>query len=144
MKLFAARAEDVHQGWVWLQDSTFPARCIVKITNPSNGRSVYCEALQIEENFLAQYNQGRRIFITAPTSSLVIGAWFRAGLGGVQTKSEIPLKIRPCRSWWAQFKACTDHPQVVVRLAAWLGGVGFVLGIIGFLLGLVSLWPQKV
>jgi hypothetical protein len=143
MKLFAAREEDAHQGWVWLQDSTLPHRCIVKITNLTNGQSVYSEALQIESNFLAQYNQAPRFSIEDPSSSLVIGAWFRARLGGVQAQSEVLLKITPCRSWWAQFRACTDHPQVVVRLAAWLGAIGFVLGLLGLLLGLASFWPQK-
>lgn len=53
MKLFAALREDTQQGWVWLQDSCLPARSIVKITNPANGNVVYCEALQIDNNFLS-------------------------------------------------------------------------------------------
>lgn len=135
MKLFAAREEDAHQGWVWLQNSTFPPRCVVKITNPANGCSVYCEALQIEGNFLAQYNQSPRYFIEEPRSSLVVGVWFRASLGGLQAQSEVPLQIKPCKSWWAHFKACTHHPQVVVRLAAWLGGIGSLWASLGFYSG---------
>jgi hypothetical protein len=141
MKLFAAREEDAHHGWVWLQNAAFPARCIVKITNLENRKSIYCEALQIESNFLTQYNQQPRFPIKDPASSLVIGAWFRARLGGLKPQSEISLKIMPCRSWWAPFKSCTHHPQVVVRLSAWLGGIGLILGIIGLVLGAVSLWP---
>jgi thiosulfate reductase cytochrome b subunit len=139
MKLFAAREEDAHQGWVWLQDSALPHRCVVKITNTANGHSVYCEALQIESNFLSQYNQSPRYTITDPKSSLVIGAWFRAGLGGVESQTELSLKVQACWSWWSQFRACTDHPQVVVRLAAWLGGLGFVFGLAGLILGLSRL-----
>jgi hypothetical protein len=50
--LFAALHEDSQQGWVWLQDSSFPARSIIKITNQLNKKAVYCEALQFENNFL--------------------------------------------------------------------------------------------
>jgi hypothetical protein len=142
MKLFAAREEDAHQGCVWLQNAAFPGRCVVKITNLANRKSIYCEALQIESNFLSQYNQRPGFPIKDPASSLVIGAWFRGCLGGLKPRSEISLKIMPCRSRWAPFKSCTHHPQVVVRLSAWQGGIDLILGIIGLVLGAVSLWPR--
>lgn len=138
MKIFAAREEDAHQGWVWLQNPCVPARCVVKITNPANGKIVYCEALQMESNFLSQYNTPPRIPIENPSASLVIGAWFRASLGGLSTQSDVALKVKPCRTWWAKFRACTDHPQVVVRVAACLGGVGLVLGVVGLVLGFIG------
>ena len=140
MKIYAARDEDAHQGWVWLQNPTFPARCIVKIKNLSNGLSIYCEALQIENNFLNKDNQPPRIYITDTASALVMGEWFRAALGGVQTQQEPSLLIEPCNSGLARFRACADHPQIVVRVAAWLGGIGLALGIVGFLISLISLY----
>lgn len=143
MKLYAAREEDAHQGWVWLQDDRLAARCVIRIENPQSGDSVYCETLQIDENFLNQYNQHPRFIIHKPSKALVIGAWYRNSLGGLQTQSDVNLKVTICNSWWGKFKACTDHPQVVVRVAAWLGGVGLVLGVIGFVLGVVSILPAK-
>ncbi|WP_156915768.1 hypothetical protein [Desulfatirhabdium butyrativorans] len=140
MKLFASREEDAHQGWVWLQNANIPERCIVKITNPANKKRIYCEALQIENNFLSGYNQPPRHFITDPASSLVINGWFRNRLGNLQSQNNIPLIIKPCHSWWAQFKACTNHPQIIVRLAARLGGISLFLGVLGILLGLISIW----
>jgi hypothetical protein len=138
MKLFAVQRDDVHQGWVWLQDATLPARSIVKITNPANGKSVYCEALQIDDNFLAKYNQPPRCFITEPKSALVMAEWFRARLGGIATQADVPLCIKAANNIWDHFRFCTGHPQVVVRLATWLGGIGLLLGVIGLLLGVVS------
>ena len=151
MKLFAALHDDVHQGWVWLQDDRLPARCVVKITNPTNGMSVYCEALQIDTNFLEKYNHSNcpaachamtRFTITDPTSSLVVGGWFRAKLGGLTTQSDVPLTIKSSDCLWGKFKACTDHPQIVVRVAAWLGAIGLFLGIVGIALGVLSLCPR--
>lgn len=143
MKLFAAREEDVHQGWVWLQDATLPSRCVIKIENPQSRQSVYCEALQIDQNFLKRYNQPHRSPIGQPTDALVISAWYRAGLGDLKTQTDVSLKVSACNSWWGQFMACTGHPQIIVRLAAWLGGIGLVLGIIGLVLGVVSMLPIK-
>lgn len=140
MKLFAALHDDLHQGWVWLQDCNLPARSVVKITNSSNVQSVYCETLQIDTNFLEKYNQAPRFSISDPASSLVIGAWYRAKLG-VVTQSDIPLTVKACNSWFGKFRACTDHPQIVVRVAAWLGVIGLFLGLIGLALGLWSAWP---
>jgi len=139
MKLFAARDEDSHQGWVWLQDPALPARSVIRIKNLENSLAVYCEALQIDQNFLNSYNQAGRFSITHPHQALVIGAWYRAALGGIATQTDVPLEIKPCNSCVGQFCACTHHPQVVVRLAAWLGGIGFVLGILGLALGVASL-----
>ena len=139
MKLFAAPREDANQGWVWLQDSTLKARSIVKITNPENRKSVYCESLQLDENFLADYNQPPRFTIKDPKSSLVLNKWFRACLGGLTTQADVPLNITAANGWWGRFRACTHHPQIVVRLATWLSGIGLLLGVIGLFLGIASI-----
>lgn len=143
MKLFATLREDTQQGWVWLQDSSLPSRSIVKITNPANGKFVYCEALQIDDNFLSAYNQFPRINIDNPHTSLVINGWYRATLGNLSTQSDVPLKIKPSNCWWGKFKACINHPQVIVRVAAWLGVIGLFLGVVGLVLGVISLCPKN-
>ncbi|MDP2760949.1 MAG: hypothetical protein Q8O64_11200 [Sideroxyarcus sp.] len=142
MKLFAALREDTQQGWVWLQDSSLPARSIVKITNPANGNVVYCEVLQIDNNFLSAYNQSPRINIDNPNTALVINGWYRASLGNLSTQSDVSLKIKSSNCWWGKFMACIGHPQVIVRVAAWLGAIGLILGIVGLVLGALSLCPK--
>lgn len=140
MEIFGAQEEHAHQGWVWLQMTSLPPRGVVKITNLTTKRSVYCEALQIDANFLRIYNQSPRRNITNPETTLVISEWYRAGLGGISTRTDVPLTIRACNSFFGQFLACIGHPQVIVRLAAWLGGIGLILGVIGLVLGIASLW----
>lgn len=139
MLIFVAREEDAHQGWVWLKRPEFPARSIVKITNPATGRSVHCEALQMDTNFLNEYNQSPRYSITEPSDSLVISGWYRSALGGLTPQSDSLLEIKQSNSWWGHYKSCADHPQIVVRLATKLGGMGFLLGIVGLILGIASL-----
>lgn len=145
MKLFASMREDVQQGWVWLQDPSLPSRSIVKIKNSNNGKVVYCEALQIDSNFLTAYNEpgSRRLKISAPQESLVINGWYRAALGGLSTQTEATLSIKASNTWWGKFKACTHHPQTVVRVAAWLGLVSVILGLLGAALGGASLWAAE-
>lgn len=139
MKIFVAQKEDTHQGWVWIPNKNLPTRSIVKITNLNNSKCIYCEALQMDTNFLNQYNQPPRKCIEDPSSSIVMGAWFRARLGNLEAKSDATLTIKACNSFWSQYKASADHPQVIVRLAANLGMIGLVLGLIGFILGIISL-----
>lgn len=138
LMIYAARDEDAHQGWVWLQQPGLRPRGVVCIVNPVTKAKVHCETLQIDPNFLDRYNQPHRRKINDPASALVIGEWFRAKLD-IRTQEYAQLQIRPCRTGLGAFKACTDHPQVVVRVAAWLGGIGFALGIVGLGLGILSL-----
>ena len=142
MKLFAALHDDKDQGWVWLHDTQLRVRCVVKITVPESGKSIYCEALQIDDNFLKTYNQSPRFCITDPASSLVINYWFRAKLGGLGTQSDVLLTIKPCKGWWGKIKSCIDHPQIVVRISVWLSLIGLILGIVGLVLGVLSLCPR--
>lgn len=144
MKIFAAQKEDIHQGWVWVPNQSLPTRSIVKITNLRNNKNIYCEALQIDPSFLNQYNQPPRNFIEDPSNSIVMGSWFRAKLGNLETKSDAILTIKECSSFWSKYKASADHPQIVVRMAANLGMIGLVLGLIGLILGVISLSKECI
>lgn len=135
MKIFPVLRDDIQQGVVWLSDEKLKSRAIIKITNRENKKSVYCEALQIDANFLKFYNQSPRNKISDCNNSIVIGGWYRAKLGGIKTKEDVSLSIKQCNWWWFNILACLQHPQIVVRVGAWLG-------IIGIGLGLVSLIPR--
>ncbi|MFJ0380053.1 hypothetical protein [Bordetella bronchiseptica] len=139
MKVFSALKDDVHQGWVWLENTSLPPRGVICITNLSNGKRIYCEALQIDGNFLKNYNISPRISITEPKDSVVMGAWYRSGLGVSATQVNINLQIKACNSLIGKFRASIGHPQIVVRQGTWLGGIGFLLGLIGLVLGILSL-----
>jgi hypothetical protein len=138
MNIFASTQDDLQQGWVWLKKENLPARSVVKITNAGNGKSVYCESLQIDSNFLSNYNQSPRFSITDPQNSIVLNGWFRAKLG-VQTQTDVPITIQAANGHLGRFLACTGHPQVIVRVAAWLGLISVSLGVLGAILGVVSL-----
>jgi hypothetical protein len=102
-----------------------------------NGKSIYCETLQLETNFLRVYKSCQTYEIKDPLSAIVINAWFREGLGIEATQCELPLQIEPCYySPFAKFKACTGHPQIVVRLATWLGLISVILGLLGLVVSL--------
>ena len=131
--VFAALREDSHQGWVWLMKPGLPPRGVVKISNLENGKSIYCETLQLESNFVGIYNNSNRYRIKDQDSTIILNAWYRAGLGIDSTQCEIPLLIESFNcSWLAKLKTCIGHPQLVVRVATVLGGVSVVLGLFGF------------
>lgn len=139
MKIYAATSEDSQQGWVWLQISALPSRSVVKITCADTSKSIYCEALQIDKNYLTSYNQSPRITITDPTEALVINAWHRAKLGGIDTQSVRMLNVKAANSVWGKIRACIDHPQIGIRVAIWLGLLSVALGLIAIAPLLVAL-----
>lgn len=139
MKVFAALKEDVHQGWVWLQDSSLKSRSIVRISNPATGQKTYCEAMQFERNFLNSYKGGDRYPIECPANSIVMGRWYRYKLGVVETQADVDLRIEAYDCWWGRFLACLDHPQVIVRVAAQLGALSVVLGAVGVVFGVLGI-----
>jgi hypothetical protein len=143
VKLYASLDDHIGEGFVWLQRPSLPPRCVVKITNPESKRSVYCEALQLEENFLQRYNQSPRFTITNPASSIVMSGWYRARLGGLQTQREYALEVVEANSWCGKIRSCLHHPQIVVRVAVWLGIVSVALGALGVLLGVISILPRS-
>ncbi len=140
MKIYASLDDHIGEGFVWLQRSGLPARCVVKITNPETRRAVFCEALQLEENFLKRCNQLPRYTISDPGSSIVMSAWYRTRLGGLQTQGEYALEVKAAYSWFGKIRACLHHPQIVVRVAVWLGLVSVALGALGVIL---SVWPRS-
>lgn len=126
---------------VWLKEPTLPPRCIVKITNVENGKRVWCEALQIDDNFLRRYNEPPRLTIDDPISSIVVPQWYRARLG-LKTGQEVQLRISS--TWlWAKVFACLEHPQVMVRVGTWLGLLSFLLGLLSIGLSLISLLQAR-
>ena len=142
-KVFHAFREDINAGWLWIsldKDSERRQRGVVKVINPSklNGkRRIYCEALVIDENFRSAYNnedcsakKGRHE-IKPDQAVIVLNEWYRDKLG-VKPGEEVDLGITyPCKlNFWANFWACAYHPQVVVRIAAWLALISIVLGIL--------------
>lgn len=139
LKVFASTVEEAQQGWVWLLSPELPPRSIVKLTNADTGKSVYCESLQIDNNFLFHYNKMPRIKITSPRASIVMNGWYRSKLGNIAKQSTVEIMVSPADGFFGRFMACTHHPQVVVRVAAWLGLISIVLGAVGVLLGAISL-----
>lgn len=140
-KVFAAMHEGMNEGSIWLTGSGFVPRSIIKVTNKANNKSVFCERLEIEENFTKRYNQSQiRISIDPSEPTAVINAWYRKRLGNIATKKYHDLQILEANGWWGKFRASAEHPQVVVRLATWLAAISVGLGIIGVVLGALSIF----
>lgn len=145
-KVYAALIEDLNQGWVWIHDPNLTAsselRPIIRITTPKLLKAVYCEALYIDPNYVDYYNEKKSTYkITFGDRIIVINEWYRKKLGNIRTyaktNKEEELGIEICDNVFWQIMACLQHPQVVVRIATWLGIIGVVLGVIG-IVGLIK------
>ena len=138
-KIYASLAEDAQQGWIWSNYPAFRHRSVIKITDTKTQRSVYCEILQIDKNFIRRYNKAGTYKIEKPEDAVVMSEWYRQSLGYYTQETISTMNIKPATGSWGRFRACTDHPQVVVRVAAWLGLISVCLGMVGVILGALSL-----
>jgi hypothetical protein len=146
-RLYAALHEDIAEGFVWLKIDGIPARCVVEIVNPTNNKSIFCEALQLEDNFLRRYKRdtGAKIGEEDLDSLLVVSYWYRERLGDRASPlktyrtshADYPLRIWIPDRWYSRLfgklRACQQHPQVVVRVSIYLGLLSVSLGLIPLL-----------
>lgn len=136
LKVYASLREDIHQGWVWLDNSCRETRSVIKITNKKNSKKIYCEAMDFDKNYIEIYNEDKSVVkryrIDNPEVSIVINNWYRAKLGIPNTQIFVELEIKtPLIKKWGQMWACFDHPQIIVRSAMALGIISVFLGVIG-------------
>lgn len=137
LKVFASLAEDINNGWVWLPESLVGERTVIRIKNKNSGKVVYCEALQIGENYLKRYNTNDRTYrINDKNASIAMSEWYRKKLGITKTQEEIEFDVVTRDNPWGHLRASLHHPQIVVRLAMELAIISVVLGAIGAYLGM--------
>lgn len=139
--VYACLREHINEGFVHFRAPYLESRCIVRISRKGAGGGVYCEALQLDDNYVAEYDGGRRRRKIGGDVGGVItmGDWYRKKLG-VKKNSQVPFVICPCNGLWGKFWACMDHPQVVVRLSTCLGAIGLVLGVVGFAISIMQVF----
>lgn len=135
-RVLASLRDELNQGWVWATNSGLDSRSIVKITNKKNNKFIYCECLEIDDNYIFAYNISPRESIDKDKPTITINAWYRKRLGGINTKTNHELEIRAANGWLGKLRANQQHPQVVVRMATWLSIVSVALGVLSVCLSL--------
>ena len=135
-KVLAALRDEMNQGWIWVTNSGLESRSVVKVTNSKNNKSIYCECLEIEDNYIFTYDNPPRVPINKNEPTITINSWYRKKLGGIDTKTIQELEIRAANNWLGRLCSCFQHPQVVVRMATWLSLISLGLGVLGVCLGI--------
>jgi hypothetical protein len=138
LRVFASLAEDINNGWIWVSKSVVENRSVVKIKDieTDSGKSVFCEAIPIDESFISRYNNSELTHkIKDEEASIFINGWYRKKLGIGETQQEQNFQITVADNCWGHIRASLHHPQNVVRLAV-------TLAIISVFLGIVSLFPM--
>ena len=130
-RVLASLREELNEGWVWVTNCGFDSRSVVKIINKNTKKTIYCECLEIDDNYIFFYNNPPRENIDRSKATITISAWYRKRLGGIKTKTNHELEIRAANGWFGKLQANLQHPQVVVRMASWLAIISVVLGAFG-------------
>jgi hypothetical protein len=147
LSVHVAMHDETNEGWVWTRD--FNSRSIVRILNPANNKSVYCQVRKIDPNFCYQYNKKPRKFISEQ-NVLVISQWYRDALGITDEQrnaGSVALRIvlMSCFPFllWASVRAAAHHPDITVRLGTRLGILGGWLGLVGVSFPLLDMYWDK-
>ena len=139
MKVFASLEEDINNGWVWVPESLVRERTVARIKNNNTGKVIYCEVLQIGDNYLKRYNSNeRRYKIIDSYASIVMSEWYRKKLCITNTQEEIEFDVVVKDNPWGHLRAALHNPQIVVRLAMELAILSLALGVIGVCLGIAT------
>lgn len=135
-KVYPALKEHIDIGGIWHNFEKLPARCTIKLVYKN--KTIYCESLYIDDNFIRLYNKDPRQFIDKNTKSIVISEWYRLKLG-ISKHHEYGFEYRKNRNLINNIKASLTHPQLAIRISVWLGIVSVILGMVGVVLGAMPL-----
>lgn len=132
-RVLPALRADMNEGWVWLGRKNSELRPIIRIKNKTKGKKIYCECLEIDNNYLTEYNQPSRYRIQeAEINSVVtMNDWYRKKLGNLEKNREYELEVEEYKTAFGKLHACLGHPQTIVRVATKLGLWSVALGVIG-------------
>lgn len=137
--ILAALYEELNQGWIWITNLDYKPRSIVRIKSTKSKKKIYCECLQIDDNYINIYNKPSRKEIENNIPTITMNEWYRKRLGITNTKYYYDLEIKPSNCLWGKLCANLQHPQIVVRMATVLALCSVGLGILSLILGLVSI-----
>lgn len=140
-RVLPALRADLNEGWVWVAIKNSDPRPIIRITNQADGKRIYCECLEIDNNYLNEYNQPSRYQISNTESVVTMNDWYRKKLGNLEKNREYKLEIEEKNGPWGKLLACLHHPQTIVRVATRLGLWSVVLGGVGVLGVVYTIWP---
>lgn len=141
-QVFVARQTDITAPFIWLTDPGVPSRTVARITNPDNGKKVYCEILVVDDNFRRSYNDAANTkTISQNIDAAIVNAWYRKCLG-IEKNRKAKLSVSVpfyTPQIIGQIRAALSHPDNAVRLASDIAVVSAMLGAIGLALGVISL-----
>ncbi len=137
----AALSEDINSSYIWFSSLPCSSREIVKIINTNTAKTVWCEVIVADDNYIKRYNQNPKTKdINKDIPFIVMNEWYREKLGlNKNIYCEIKIKSLWIPASIRQLYASLAHPDNTVRLAAYLAFISVGLGVAGLILGFISL-----
>ena len=106
-KIYVARNEDVNQGWVRLGGYSLPHRSTVKLSATATRKTIYCEVLSIDKNFINQLpeNHAARSDLSEEKAVLFAAEWYRVRLG-IEKNSDPIIEVTCANHILGKVRAC--------------------------------------
>lgn len=139
MRVLASLFEEIDKGSVWISEMKLQPRAVVKITNPGLGRSVYCQAFLIDQNFVQFYNdRSQTEKLKEGEAALIANYWFRKNLGNLTTNTVYDIDVKTANCMYGQFQSTLHHRQAAVRICGFLAAISILLGVASTILSVLG------
>jgi hypothetical protein len=152
-RVYPSLFEEMNEGYVWINEPELRSRQVVKITNVSKEKSIYCETRTIDKGFKKNYQKKNTTIedeeieniLSDGENQIVISQWYRDDLD-IDIEDDVDLKIEKTR-WYgvlANYWASIQHPNVVSRIATRISVWGLILAILSLVVGIVPMLTDIV
>lgn len=140
-KVFAALHDETSSGWIWMPpEDGFVSRDYITIKAITTGKKVNCICRIIDDNFIDSYNKSERTEnITDKNKSIVISAYYRDMLGGLEKKKEYDFETIRTVCCACKIRTLLQHPDNIVKIAIWLAIISIGIGVLSIILSILSL-----
>jgi len=151
-RIYPSLFEEMNEGYVWVNEPEWDSRKVARITNVSNGKTIYCETRTIDDGFKNNYREKNsgindtrplEMVLEEGDNQIVISQWYRDDLK-IDTGKDVKLRIEKSCWPYGNYFAAIQHPNVVSRLASRIGIWGFILAILSISVGLLTFKTTKL
>lgn len=128
-RIYPALNSEIRMGIVWTTSSEIETN-LIKITNPTNGKSIIVAHRSIDKNYRKIYDSSdytNRLDSVINPNQIIIDEYYRKKIN-ISKNSDVELLITPVKSsqLWSNLSYLKNHPNEVIKITYWFTFLTFL------------------